>query len=101
MDPLAGEYALTQLERVLFGAGCVGRLGGEIDRLGASRAVVVTGRSLGASPLLERLLGPLGSRCVDVYRGARQHVPSTTVAEIAQLLDERRADCVISFGGGS
>ena len=61
MDPLSGEYPLTQLERVVFGAGSVARLGDEVERLGASRAVVVTGRTLGASPLLDRVTGALGS----------------------------------------
>jgi alcohol dehydrogenase class IV len=101
MDPLSGEYALTQLERVVFGAGSVARLGSELDRLGASRAVVVTGRTLGASPLLAQVTGALGDRAVHVFTGARQHVPSTTVSQLAALLDAQRADCVVSFGGGS
>ena len=36
-----------------------------------------------------------------MFTGARQHVPSSAVAELAGILDARRADCVISFGGGS
>jgi alcohol dehydrogenase class IV len=101
VEPSAGEYSLTQLERVVFGAGSVAGLGLEVDRLGASRAVVVTGRSLGASPLLAQVTGALGPRCVHVFTGARQHVPSSVVTELAALLDAQRADCVISFGGGS
>jgi len=101
MHPLSGEYPLTQLERVVFGAGSVGRLGGELDRLGASRAVVVTGRTLGTSPLLDRVTGALGSRCVEVFAGARQHVPATAVADLIRALDTTRADCLVSFGGGS
>jgi len=98
---LSGEYALTQLERVVFGAGSVARLGGEMDRLTAARAVVVTGRTLGASPLLSRVTGALGSRCVGVFKGARQHVPSDSVDDLLAVLDDVRADCVVSFGGGS
>ena len=60
MEPLSGEYPLTQLERVVFGAGSVARLGDELDRLGASRAVVVTGRTLSTSALLNRVTGALG-----------------------------------------
>jgi alcohol dehydrogenase class IV len=101
MDPLSGDYPLTQLEHVVFGAGSVARLGGEIDRLGATRAVVVTGRTLSTSPLLERVTGALGSRCVRVFAGARQHVPATAVAELAQVVDATGADCLVSFGGGS
>jgi len=101
MEPSAGEYTFTHLERVVFGAGSVARLGDEVDRLGASRAVIVTGRSLGSSSLLERLKNALGGRCLEVFSGARQHVPSSAVAALAGILDARRADCVISFGGGS
>ena len=101
MDPLSGEYPLTQLERVVFGAGSIARLGDEVERLGASRAVVVTGRTLGASPLLAQVTGALGARCVHVFTGARQHVPAAAVAGLAQALDAHRADCVVSFGGGS
>jgi alcohol dehydrogenase class IV len=101
MDPQAGEYVLTQLERVVFGAGSVARLGDELDRLGASRAVVVTGRTLSASPLLDRVTGALGHRCVEVFAGARQHVPASAVAELGRMLDASGADCVVSFGGGS
>ena len=101
MDPLFGEYGLTQLERVVFGARTVARLGDEIDRLGAARAVVVTGRTLGASALLARVTGTLGSRCVHVFTGARQHVPASAVDELSAVLESTRADCLVSFGGGS
>jgi alcohol dehydrogenase len=101
MHPLSGEYPLTQLERVVFGAGSVARLGDELDRLGASRAVVVTGRTLATSPLLDRVTGALGGRCRQVFAGARQHVPATAVAELARVLDATGADCIVSFGGGS
>lgn len=101
MDPLVGEYSLTQLERVVFGAGSVARLGDELERLGASRAVVVTGRTLGASPLLARVTGALGSRGVHVFAGARQHVPASAVDELTAVIESTRADCLVSFGGGS
>jgi alcohol dehydrogenase len=101
MHPLSGEYPLTQLERVIFGAGSLARLGDELDRLGVSRAVVVTGRTLSRSPLLERVRGALGSRCLEVFAGARQHVPASAVAELRQMLDATGADGLVSFGGGS
>jgi alcohol dehydrogenase len=95
------EFNLSGLERVVSGAGCVERLSHELERRGLERAVVVTGRTLGASALLDRVTGPLGSRCVAVFKDARQHVPSCAVAKVAGLLQEHDADTVISFGGGS
>ena len=95
------EFNLSGLERVVSGAGSVERLSLEMERRGLERAVVVTGRTLGASGLLERITGPLGGRCVAVSTAARQHVPSCSVVELAKLLEQKQADTVISFGGGS
>jgi alcohol dehydrogenase len=101
VEPSAGEYALTQLERVVFGPGSIVRLGDELDRVGASRAIVITGRTLSASPLLERVTRALGDRCAHVFAGARQHVPESSVRELLTVVDTTRADCLVSFGGGS
>jgi len=95
------EFNLSGLERVVSGAGSVERLSHELERRGLERAVVVTGRTLGASALLDRVTAPLGSRCVAVFKDARQHVPSCSVAKVAGLLQAHHADTVISFGGGS
>jgi alcohol dehydrogenase len=95
------EFNLSGLERVVSGAGSVDRLSHELERRGLERAVVVTGRTLGASPLVERVTGPIGARCVAVFTDARQHVPSCAVAQLTTLLQDQRADAVISFGGGS
>jgi alcohol dehydrogenase class IV len=95
------EFNLSGLERVVSGAGCVERLPHELERRGLERAVVVTGRTLGASRLLERVTGPLGARSVAVFKDARQHVPSCSVTKVTALLEQHRADTVISFGGGS
>jgi len=95
------EFNLSGLERVVSGPGSVERLPHELERRGLERAVVVTGRTLGASALLDRVTGPLGRRCVAVFTDARQHVPSCSVAQVTTLLQEHHADAVISFGGGS
>jgi alcohol dehydrogenase len=89
------------LTRVVSGVDAIEHLGDELERLGVSRVVVVTGRSLSASWLLGRVTLPLGSRCVAVFRDARQHVPSVPVEQLARVLEVQRADCVVSFGGGS
>jgi alcohol dehydrogenase len=95
------EFQFPRLERVISGADIVDSLAAEIDRRRLSRIVVVTGRTLGASALLERITNPLGDRCVLVFKDAKQHVPSCSVVELALAIDQSQADCVISFGGGS
>jgi alcohol dehydrogenase len=86
---------------VVSGANVVDGVGTELDRLGVSRAVLVTGRTLGASTLLERVTQALGDRCVFVFKGSRQHVPSSTVTELARAMEHHQADSAVSFGGGS
>jgi alcohol dehydrogenase len=101
MAAFAGEFQFSRLERVVSGVDTVSTLATELDHRRLTRAVIVTGRTLGASALLDRLTQPLGDRCVLVYRQAKQHVPECSVTELAKAIEQHRADCVISFGGGS
>jgi len=63
--------------------------------------VIVTGRTLGASAHLASLTRTIGDRCVSVFTGAHQHVPSSSVVELGRVIERERADGLISFGGGS
>ena len=101
MEIPTGEFSFTRLEKIIFGAGKVGSLGEELDRRGLRRAVVVTGRSLGRSKLLEQVTGAMGSRCAAVFTGASQHVPARTVRALTDELRRVNAEAVVSFGGGS
>jgi len=96
-----GEFNFTRLERVIFGPGKVEALGRELERRGLKRAVVVTGKTLGRSKLLDKVTGALGARCAAVYKGSRQHVPISTVRELVAEIKRVDADCLVSFGGGS
>jgi alcohol dehydrogenase class IV len=95
------EFQFPRLERVISGADTINSLATEIDRRRLTRAVIVTGRTLGASGLLNRITQPLGDRCCAVFKQSRQHVPSCSVTDLVRTLEHHRADCAISFGGGS
>ena len=97
----AGEFTLSRLERVLSGPGKAAALGAELDRLQRQRAVVVTGKTLGGSALMQRVTDALGARCVSVFTGARQHAPASAVAALVDVIAATHADCLVSFGGGS
>jgi maleylacetate reductase len=101
MGAFIGDFQFPRLERVISGAHTVDSLPTEFDRRRLTRAVVVTGRTLGASALLNRVTQPLADRCVFVFKEAKQHVPSSSVVELAHAIEQHHADCVISFGGGS
>ncbi len=101
MAAFVGDLTLSRLDRVISGPGRVSVLGGELDRHGRRRAVVVTVRTLGASSLLQRVSDTLDDRCVAVFAKAQQHVPSCTVHELAAVIQDIQADCIVSVGGGS
>ena len=101
MDQTAGVYRFGNLESVIFGAGKVAALSEELSRRSARRALIVTGKSLGASHLLERVKRAAGNALAGVFTGAAQHVPSKTVDALVADADRLEADAFVSFGGGS
>ena len=95
------DFNLSLLERVISGPGKADSLGKELEHRGLTRAVVVTGKTLGNSALLDRITGALGSRCAAVFKRARQHVPRSTTVELQAEIERVNADGLVSFGGGS
>jgi alcohol dehydrogenase len=97
-----GEFNFLPLEKVLYGAGCLGRLPGEVDRLGGRRALVITGRTLATeTPLIHKVETLLGGRHAATYHGIQQHVPESGIAEAVNRARACQADVLISVGGGS
>jgi len=85
--------------RVIFGVGCLDRLPEEIERLGATKALVLSTPEQRQSGL--DVVARLGGRAVGLFDRAVMHVPIET-AEAAR--DEARklgADCCVAVGGGS
>ena len=95
------RFMLTRLEKVISGPGSVTAIAEELDRRNVTRAVLITGASLGRSTLLSRVTQAMGSRCAAVSTGAAQHAPGGAVRAMGELLDAVDADGVVSFGGGS
>lgn len=85
--------------RVVFGAGAVERIPEELDRLGATRALLICTPRRG--PAVERVAAAAGARLAGVFSGARMHVPADLAD--AALAEARRvdADLCIAVGGGS
>jgi maleylacetate reductase len=101
MEAPDGEFRFTMLESVLYGPGKIVALGRELDRRELSRALIITGKTLGASPLLERVKRALDHRLAGVFSGVQQHVPSRNVVEAVELATKLNADCLVGFGGSS
>lgn len=100
--PTAVEFIYLPLERVIYGPGSVARLGEELERLGARRALVVTGNSIATgTDLLDRVRASLGGRLAGIFGEAREHNPREAVVEGAALARQAGADALVSLGGGS
>src|SRR5271156_1852017 len=85
--------------RVVFGAGCLDKLPEEIERLGATRALVLSTpeqRHVG-----QQMVDRLGSRAVGLFDKAVMHVPVEIAKEAREQAEELGADCCVAVGGGS
>jgi alcohol dehydrogenase class IV len=98
----AGEFGFMPTEKVRFGPGSLAALADEVDRVGGTRVLVVTGTTLATkTDLVDRVREVLGDRCVGVFSDTRQHVPRSTVIAATKAARDAGADCLVSFGGGS
>jgi len=90
-------------ERIVSGPGCTrAHLGNLIAELAAERVLVITGTTLASrADVLDHVLAPLAGREVSVFSATLQHSPRATVLAAADALRAARAQCVISFGGGT
>src|SRR6266536_2962204 len=82
--------------RVVFGVGASDRLAGEVDRIGATRVLVVASRDRAV-----RLRERLGGRCAGIFTELRQHVPVESAAAARGAAGELDVDCLVACGGGS
>jgi len=85
--------------RVVFGAGCIARLGAEADLLGVSRILIVG--TPGRSELLGRARDLLAGRVAGTFGGAAVHVPGKVAEDARESASAHRADAILAVGGGS
>ncbi|WP_065751278.1 maleylacetate reductase [Bradyrhizobium paxllaeri] len=97
---MIGSFTFENLPcRVVFGSGTLNTAKAEIERLGGTRALVLTtpqqeaqGAKLGAA------LGPLYS---GIFAGATMHTPVEVTEQALAAMKACEADCMVSLGGGS
>ena len=85
--------------RVVFGAGALEKLGEEIERLGAQRALVLSTPEQRASA--EDIARRIGARAAGIYDRAVMHVPIEAAADARRVAADLKADCCVAIGGGS
>lgn len=100
--PFRGTFELAPVDRTLSGPGAVAGLRAEVDAAGASRVLIITGRTLATkTDLVERLASLLDDRCAGVFAQSVQHVSRASVLAATEHARSVQADAVVSFGGGS
>ena len=85
--------------RVVFGAGRIRDAGEELDRLGATRVLVIAGGP--ESVFADRVCADLGDRVVGRYSDVQMHVPVDNAERARTFATDVDADCLLAVGGGS
>jgi maleylacetate reductase len=96
--PLAFIYDILP-SRVVFGVGCLEKLPEEIERLGATRALVLSTPEQRKEGQL--MVDRLGSRAVGLFDKAVMHVPIEIAQQAREQAKALGADCCVAVGGGS
>lgn len=96
MDPFTFE-PLPQ--RVVFGSGTLAKVGDELDRLEARRALVITTKGHAAAG--RELADQLGTRAAGTFAGAVMHTPVDVTTKAMERVREVAADALVTLGGGS
>jgi alcohol dehydrogenase class IV len=94
-------FEMPRIERVIEGAGTLFQIPAEMEGRGLHNALVITGRTIGASEPFRRLLDDLGPKAVAVHSRVEAHNPTDGIAELIRTARSSGADVVIGIGGGS
>ncbi|GAA5917198.1 hypothetical protein JCM8208_003323 [Rhodotorula glutinis] len=85
--------------RVLFGWGTSSQVATEVQRLGCSRALVLTTpQQVDAG---DKVKADLGDLAVGIYSNATMHTPMDVTRDALKHAQDLGADCCVSVGGGS
>lgn len=100
---LASYFLPWRKPILLEGINCIQKLPGIMKKEGTDKVLIVTGRHIGASGLMDPLLSCLHKEEVEFYIYSRT-VPNPTVDNIGEALEiyrSHRCNGIIAFGGGS
>jgi alcohol dehydrogenase class IV len=84
---------------VTFGRGSRAGIGQELERLGITRAIVLS--TPGQTWLADQVAREIGKRVAAVFPGAAMHTPVDVTASALEIVGSSGADGVLSVGGGS
>lgn len=98
-DPFEFEYEGIDL---LYGRGCIARLGEVLEAQGLERALVVTGQHVGANAdVMDPIEAGLDDRLVGVFDETTPAKPADVTFDGIEVMDDRNLDVLVGVGGGS
>ncbi|KAG8743614.1 hypothetical protein FRC10_011677 [Ceratobasidium sp. 414] len=96
-----GSYSYSKLKVLHHGPGSISQLPETIKKLGGTRALILTGKSVSKSPVFEDTSKALGSAHVASFTDIGQHTPIAGIKAALEVLKEKNADVIVAVGGGS
>jgi len=84
---------------VTFGRGSRAKISQELDRLGITRAIILS--TPGQAPLADEIAREIGKRAATLFPGAAMHTPVDITASALAAVSSSKADGILSVGGGS
>ena len=94
---------ISQAATMLFGAGALSGLGGELRMRGLKNPIIITDKGVtgaGVTAMVEAVVREAGLACV-IWDGCLSDAPTDSVEEAAAFARDAGADSIIGLGGGS
>ncbi|EUC44265.1 hypothetical protein COCMIDRAFT_37911 [Bipolaris oryzae ATCC 44560] len=97
-----GVYRASPVKLMIYGNGTSNQLVDVISELGATKAFIITGRSLyEKTPVIKNIEKTLGSAHGGTFSKIGQHAPIQDIKEATSLMAKSGCDVLVSIGGGS
>jgi maleylacetate reductase len=97
-----GRVVFGAMDEVVFGRHAAEALPEQLDRLGASRALLMVSGTLNRETgEIEKIRNSLGSRCVGTFDAMPPHTPREAVIAATNQARSAKADLIVTVGGGS
>ncbi|EUC31229.1 hypothetical protein COCCADRAFT_101797 [Bipolaris zeicola 26-R-13] len=97
-----GVYRASPIKLMIYGNGTSNQLLDVITELGATKAFIITGRSLyEKTPVIKNIEKTLGSAHGGTFSKIGQHAPIQDIKEATSLMVRSGCDALVSIGGGS
>ncbi len=87
--------------RLLCGDGTVAKAAGTLERIGGTRAVIVTDAGVSSAGPADKVVESLGDKCAGVFKDVPQDTGYEIVDSAYDFAKSKDADVVVSVGGGS